>query len=135
MDIQILPNGNLQLKADASDVEELMDYKDERNETTLMSDLLEPYSTNSSFSFFDAGDANPFVGLTSAPCIAESLSDPDDDGKMEEEGRLWWFPDYAVRSIVDELIETGEVVFQAAPGYEATPEPTAESRKRPSPGR
>ena len=135
MDIQILPNGNLQLKADSSDIEGLIDYKGERDETMLMADLLEPYSTNGSFAFFDAGDANPFVGLTSAPCIAESLSGPDNDGKMEVEGRLWWFPDYAVRSIVDELIEKGEVVFQAAPGYEATPDTASELRKRPSPGR
>lgn len=134
MDIQILSNGNLQLRLEDGEADELKINMEERNEDMLMAELIEPYSTNSSFSYFNASDANPFVGLTSAPCIAESLHGPDEDGKIEAEGRLWWFPDYAVRSVVEELVERGQVVFPLAPGYEAQPQQT-QSRKAPGPGR
>lgn len=77
-----------------------------------MLDLMEPYSCNGSYTMFDAGTANPFVGLTDAPCIAEEMS-CDDDGDNQVEGRLWWFPNYMVRSYVQDLIDTGETIFTA----------------------
>lgn len=134
MDIQILSNGNLRLQLEDGEADELKTNMEDRNEDMLMAELIEPYSTNSSFSYFNAGDANPFVGLTSAPCIAESLHGPDEDGKIEVEGRLWWFPDYAVRSVVKELVERGQIVFPLAPSHEAQPQQT-QSRKAPGPGR
>lgn len=112
MDIRILANGALALKADPDDIETLQDHP-EWGDVEALCELTEGYWTNGGYQPFDAGDANPNVGLTSAPCIAESMS-CDDAGRNAVEGRLWWFPDYAVRSPVKELVETGEVVFVAA---------------------
>ena len=76
-----------------------------------MADLFEGYSCNGSFSHFDAGKANPFVGLTDAPCIAESMY-PDDDCKNVIDGRLWAFKDYVMRDDLEELKNKGFVIYQ-----------------------
>lgn len=116
MDIQILvlPNGNLMLSADeearAAIIPADGNYTDHPRE---MYDLMEPYSTNGSFTLFDAGDGNPMVGLTSAPCIAESMVS-DELGQNAVHGKLWWYPSYETTSYVQKLVLEGQVVFQAA---------------------
>lgn len=135
VDIEILPNGNLKLKVDQEEREDIEGWRDERTEDMILSDLMESHWTNGSFTPFSAGQGNPFVGLTDAPCIAEAMIGPDDDGKMEIEGRLWWFPNYAVQSTVDVLLEKGEVVFQLAPGYEVAPSAEKPATRAPGLGR
>lgn len=130
MDIRVLDNGRLQLSLLSLSSEERAEVAERAQELTdiqLLHELAEPYWTNGSFTPFDAGDGNPFVGLTSAPCIAERLLGPDDNGKTEVDGRLWWFPDYAVRGFLDELIDKGTVEFDAAP----EPQPTARRQAHP----
>jgi hypothetical protein len=75
----ILPNGDLKLTADNETRAEIADYQRRgRNYWLIMAELLESYSCNGSYTHFDAGAANPFVGLTSAPCIAETMHYNDD---------------------------------------------------------
>lgn len=133
MDITVLDNGSLRLKADADDQDYLRDHPD-LTEAAALLELTEPYWTNGGFEPFDAGEANPFVGLTSAPCIAEALS-VKEDGQREVEGRLWWFPAYETVGVVDTLREKGEVIFSAAPAMnaEATPDVTPPARRRRAP--
>lgn len=118
MDITILPNGHLQLSLEANERDDLIDANERGGEMGALMDLTEPYWTNNSFHPFDAGLANPYVGITSAPCIAERMNGPDEEnGKYEIDGRLWWFPAYETTGIVDELLKHGKVVFSAAPGW------------------
>lgn len=84
-----------------------------RNFWTIMGDLFESYFTNGSFEPFDASDGNPFVGLTSAPCIAESL-DTLDDGTREIVGRFWHNADYVFTDELDELKRRGRFVYTLA---------------------
>ncbi len=84
------------------------------DDVSILRELTEPYWTNGSYAPFDAGDGRPFVGLTSAPCIAEDLDYPDDSDGPVLNGRLWYFPDYMLRSPVDELKRRGRVVFALA---------------------
>lgn len=84
-----------------------------RDEISILRELTECYWTNGSYAPFDAGDARPFVGLTSAPCIAEDLDYPD-EGDPVIRGRLWWFPNYMVRSCVEELMTRGRTTFTFA---------------------
>lgn len=128
MDITILENGNLKLSLSPDEREEVAERLEQVGEDLVLVELTEPYWTNGGFQAFDAGNGKPFVGLTSAPCIAESMSH-DDDGEPSIEGRLWWFPDYAVRSAVQELVEKGEVEWPIAPGYE----PEQPSARKPGP--
>lgn len=103
--------GNMIIVADSlSDQFDIKESLDEHGFWSTMYDIFESYSTNGSFTSFDASDANPFVGLTSAPCIAESI-DYHDDGSAHVVGRLWYYQDYAVSCPLEELIETGQVKF------------------------
>lgn len=126
MEIQILANGALSLKADQDDIETIQAHP-EWDDVGALCELTESYWTNGGYQPFDAGLGNPFVGLTSAPCIAESMS-YDDNGKAEVDGRLWWFPDYALRSPIRELVEKGEVVFASG---DPSPQPAPPTRPRP----
>ena len=128
MDITILENGNLKLSLSPDEREEVAERQEQVGEDLVLVELTEPYWTNGSFQAFDAGNGKPFVGLTSAPCIAESMSH-DEEGEPNVEGRLWWFPDYAVRSAVQELVEKGSVEWPLAPGYE----PEQPSTRKPGP--
>lgn len=111
MNIAILPNGDLKLTADNLTRACIADMQNSgRDYWSIMAELFEPYFMNGSYQPFDAGDANPFVGLTSAPCIAESM-DVHDDGTREIVGRLWWFPDYQGRDDLEELKTHGHVVY------------------------
>jgi hypothetical protein len=80
---------------------------------SIMSELFEGYSCNSSFTPFDAGEANPFVGLTSTACVAECM-DMLDDGTNEIVGRLWFFENWALEDPLQELATRGRTVFRFA---------------------
>ncbi|VTU31979.1 hypothetical protein H4CHR_02917 [Variovorax sp. PBS-H4] len=107
----ILPTGHLEVRlAD----EEARAWFSEMRSTRTSEDLLwegtEQYWTNGSFEPFDAGQGNPFVGLSSAPCIAESM-DVHDDGTNEINGRFWAYLDYQLRDFGDDLLEHGFAIF------------------------
>lgn len=113
IDCEIMQNGGLELR--------LRDYRAEfaelvekyGDETRVLCEAMESYSCNGGFTPFDAGNANPFVGLTSAPCIAESM-DCDDSGKNSIRGRFWYFPNYMLESCVETLLNSGRVSFTLA---------------------
>jgi hypothetical protein len=114
--LSILPNGALRLTADnitRAAIKELQARRYGGDDVSILLELTEPYWTNGGFHPFDAGEANPFVGLTSAPCVAECL-DYRDDGRRSIDGLFWYFGDYMIRSPIDELKRRGRVVFQAA---------------------
>lgn len=111
---EVLENGDLALIANAATRKFLKD-SDGSDMCPEIFDLFEPESCNGGYTLFDAGNGNPFVGLTSAPCIAESLTAPTENSPREVDGRLWWFPDYQVINFVEELREKGRVVFTLAP--------------------
>lgn len=109
---EVLESGHLLLRADDPTRVYLAEHRD-RGDDTLLLEMLEHYWANGRYEPFSAGDANPFVGLTDAPCIAESLNTAD-DGTRTIEGRLWAFMNYQVESPVDTLITKGRVLFLEA---------------------
>lgn len=113
MDVTELENGNLELSADKDTREEIAERLEEYGFHQVLAELFEPYYTNGGYEPFDAGQANPFVGLTEAPCIAESM-DVHDDGRREIVGRFWYYPGYMLRCPLEELAETGRTVFTLA---------------------
>ena len=104
-----MKNGDLKITADNYTRQYIKDNK-AVGYWNIMSELFENYACNGSFQHFDASDADPFVGLTSAPCIAESIS-PGDDGYNEVDGRLWTFNDHATRDDLEELKNKGYVIY------------------------
>lgn len=113
MRLTIQPNGDLLLQASNNDRADLAYALNCRGFWPAFTELFEPFSCNGSYTPFDAGEGNPFVGLTSAPCIAESMA-TDDAGNNTVVGRLWWFPDYCLRDPLDELKRKGRTVFTLA---------------------
>lgn len=109
----VTPNGNLKLTANNAArawlKEQVLDGK---RDLDILWDGLEGYWNNGSFEPFDAGDANPFVGISSAPCIAESM-DVDDDGTKSISGRFWHHRNYMIESFADQLKNRGFVYFHA----------------------
>lgn len=90
--------------------EELSDYLESHGSDSALVYLLEDFACNGSYTFFNAGDANPFVGLTEAPCIAESM-DTDDEGTNTIQGDFWYFGEYMLECPIETLLNKGEVAF------------------------
>lgn len=106
-----LPNGDLEVRlADAEAREWLVDGMKTKTSEDLLWDGTEVYWANGSFTPFDAGQGNPFVWLSSAPCIAESM-DVEEDGTKVIYGRFWAYLDYQVRDFGKDLLEHGRAVF------------------------
>lgn len=113
MNVNILENGNLELTLEDSSEFEWLNENINSSHDDLIYSMFERYSCNGSYTYFDADNANPFVGLTEAPCIAEKL-DYDDDGRKKIIGKFWYYPDYMIKSFIDELLEDGFVIFELA---------------------
>jgi len=112
--VEVLPNGKLKVMAGNEARRWIKEEQEnERCSDTILSGGMEHFWTNGSYEPFDAGQANPFVGLTCAPCIAETL-DVLDNGDREIVGRLWHFDRYQVTDPMEELKRTGHVVFSLA---------------------
>lgn len=113
VDCKILPNGDLEVTANEETREHIRENEANDGYWETLCRIFEPYWTNGSYQPFDAGEGNPNVGLTSAPCIAESMDVPD-SGENVIVGRLWWYPNYMVRDPLDDLRDTGRTVFTLA---------------------
>lgn len=111
----ILPNGDLLLtRKDSPEArQEWAERLEAVGEDSALWEALERYWTNGGFQPFNAEDGNPFVGLSSAPCIAECM-DTDDDGQNSIVGRFWYYSDYMVCSYGLDLQRTGQTIFQLA---------------------
>lgn len=109
-----LDNGDLELTCDPESRAELREaLAGSGGYWGAFAELFESHSCNGSFTPFDAGEGNPFVGLTSAPCIAESMDYPD-NGDSVIAGDFWHFGDYMIRDPLEELCESGRTVFTLA---------------------
>lgn len=60
-------------------------------------------------------DPNDIGALTSDPFIITDDYTVEDDGTVEVGGRLWHYPDYAIRSPLTDLREKGETVLTLVP--------------------
>jgi hypothetical protein len=63
------------------------------------------------------------AALTSSPLFGTGI-DRDNDGVLRGVEHLYWFPDYAIRDEIEELLTDGAVTFDRAPHPEddvATP--------------
>lgn len=49
--------------------------------------------------------------LTAAPILSDDV-DRDNHGKITRIGRVYWYPDYAVRDEIEELLHNGVLIFK-----------------------
>jgi len=107
----ILPNGNLEVTlADVDAREWLSENLPEEGSDNLFMYGTESYWTNGSFQPFNAGNANPFVGLSDAPCVAECM-DVADDGACTISGAAWAFLEYQTHDFCEVILEAGRAEF------------------------
>lgn len=110
---RITTKGDLEIYFDEMDREEIQEMLDSNSKTDL--DILlegfEHYFTNGSYHPFDASHGNPFVGLSSDICIAESIN-LTDDGDAEIDGAFWHYPETYRYNIIEQLLENEKVVFK-----------------------
>lgn len=101
MDYSILDNGDLLITNDEPDNIDL----DDNWELTL-----EPLLCNGLHS------ASPeMIGaLTDAPIITDVCPDYENDTLTDDDASIWWYPCYEVKSPMEELKNTGQVVFKSA---------------------
>ena len=116
-DLRVSESGNLEVTLDFADenekqslIEEIGEMQEKKTDLDILIEGTERYWTNGSYQPFDAGAGNPFVGLTDAPMVANSMSF-DDDGNAEIEGDFWYYGNYQITSFIEELIREGRVVF------------------------
>lgn len=110
----VTADGNLLITADneARAWIKEMQQRDTMTSDDILWEGFEGYWNNGSFAPFDAGEANPFVGMWDGPCIAEQM-DIDDHGKQTIEGRWWAFMDYCVIDPMEVLKCKGRVLFHS----------------------
>jgi hypothetical protein len=113
IDVIEAENGDLILTAEPDEIEYLRDRYESGGYWAALCEGLESYSCNGSFTPFDAGRGSPFVGLTDAPCIAESMI-WHDDGAQEIDGRFWYHADYVLTCAVERLLNGESVRFTLA---------------------
>lgn len=111
-------NNGLRVVLTEEGKEEIQELNDKKNGivSDIMYDLFEDIQGNSEFLFHhDMGVAG--FGLTSAEGITDGYY-IDDNGNYHTEypisAKVYWFPAYETTSIVDELIDKGEVFFDLA---------------------
>lgn len=109
LSIKILPDGNLKLSA-SNACRKWIKENENSGYWQNMAELFEAFSCNGSFVHFDAGQGNPFIGLTSAPAVAECM-DYDDNGNASIDGRAWAFNGYMIRDDLGELKNKGYVIY------------------------
>lgn len=110
LNVDIIAEG-LKISCEDEFMEEMIEMLKEKGEAYVFAEGLESYSCNGSYTYFNAGEGNPFVGLSDAPCIAESV-DYDDNGHATVQGEFWYYPDYMLKCPVEEMIENGYVIFR-----------------------
>ena len=109
----VLSNGNLKPTADNAARGWLKEQQERRrSDLEILWDGLEGYWNNNNYEPFNAGQGNPLVGLSSAPCIAESMNVAD-DGTKTIYGRFWAFTEYMIESLAEQLKRRGFVIFHA----------------------
>ena len=77
---------------------------------SILQDLLEDYLVNG----WEFIRPEEIAALTSAPILSDSAQ-RNDDGKLTKIGGCYWFPNYAVESEIETLLEKNSVDFDLAP--------------------
>lgn len=107
-------NGHLELIAEPEDTEMLSDLFDRHghNDTDFLAQLFEStgLSPNGHLHLVSPRDVG---ALTDSPIVSDEVCH-NDEGDVISVGKLWWFPNYAVRSLPEKLVKDGRVLLTAA---------------------
>lgn len=111
MNYSINKTGDLIIKVSRKEQSEIRADKDSDNflSDAYMYDTLEPLVCNSELQWVRPEE---IAALTDAPILG--IVDRNDNGKLVKAESIWWFPNYCLRSPVQDLAEYGECIFEKA---------------------
>lgn len=113
--VDLIPEarGDLRLQLTTAGIEQAATFRVERltngvvaTLATLLADHLE--------TDWELIEPAELAALTSAPLLGTGI-DRDDEGVLRGVEHLYWFPDYAIRDEIEELLTDGAVTFDRAP--------------------
>lgn len=115
LDFKVLGSGNLEITREDADKEDLQDLLDRctHRDHGFLADLLEHTGWSGNGKLHQV-QPEWVAALTDAPILTDDLVHSDGDDMPKVEGTVWWYPDYAVKSFAEELIDTGRTVFTRA---------------------
>lgn len=113
MEFSIDEHGHLIFTLDAEAREEL---KEKMSEDFFYADIEDIFHNSDLSGNCDLDTLRPEqVGaLTDSPIFAEGI-EHDPDGVIGRTENVWWYPNYQIENPAEILINTGEVMFTAAP--------------------
>jgi hypothetical protein len=108
INLNILPNGNLEISLTEEGKEELEELED----NVYFYDFIEDIRGNSSWIYVD--DLADYGFMSNAPAMLFQY-DMDEDGEISvniyEDGEVFYYPNYAIYDFVDKLKTEGSVIF------------------------
>lgn len=109
MQITELKNGDLLLQVGNETRKQLKEDLYDKDYRSIWYELFEDYSCDGSYSPFSADEIG---ALSEAPCISsEQLYYNEKTYELEEPKEYWYFPNYMVTGELEELKNTGRVIF------------------------
>lgn len=113
MNFEILPNGNLLISRDVSDIDALRAINERADSHEWFFAELLYYAGWEPNGYLYVVQAEEIAALTSAPILTDCV-EHHDDGSRSVTGRIWWFPDYQIMDPARVLIERGRIEMIAA---------------------
>jgi hypothetical protein len=105
---EILENGNMVLRLTPDAVEEISELQEKGyTDQDILIDLLEFQFSNGFTNI--TGNA----GLTESVVIAQDMAynEETDEEYVDDETKVWFYPDYMIRDYVEQLLEEKELIF------------------------
>ena len=110
VDLRKTNNGDLQIvltESGRANFVEVEEGRDAHGIHAALCTLLEDHLCNG----WEMLPPEDIGALTAAPILSDEIV-RDDDGRVVEAGRVYWYPDYAVRDEIEEIRRDLVLVFQ-----------------------
>lgn len=111
LEIKTTEYGNLELSIpEESDRTEIADNMEDENygELRLWNELIEPFYCNGQYYHVEPVDIG---ALTDDPYLLTDDIEYEDNGDVNVRGKVWHCPDYAIKSVVEELAKGEKVIL------------------------
>jgi hypothetical protein len=110
VDLQKTPDGNLAIRLNCTGRRHFAEIREQRDALGInaaLYALLEDHLCGG----WEMVPPEDIGALTAAPILSDEIA-RDDSGRLTDAGRVYWYPDYAVRDEIEELRAHLLLVFQ-----------------------
>jgi hypothetical protein len=110
VDLKKVPDGNLHIHLNRNGRRHFAEIREEQaavGTSAALCALLEDHLANG----WEMVPPEDLGALTAAPILSDEIT-RDDQGRLTEAGRVYWYPDYAVRDEIEELRRHLTILFQ-----------------------